>query len=127
MCFAQTRKQGAHVKSDTKHRSGCVRSVLLAVLFVFLIGSETSLVLAQSQTKDLEKIKALIKQTQAQLTKNLADSERLQSELKLAELQIAETASIKPITILSEHGLKESNCRSRNSNLSPILRRSKMP
>lgn len=48
----------------------------------------------RSETKDLAKIKDLIQQTQAQLNKKLADSERLQNELKLAELQIAETATI---------------------------------
>lgn len=47
-----------------------------------------------SETKELETIKNLIAQTQAQLDKKLKDSERLQQELKLAELQIAETATL---------------------------------
>lgn len=47
-----------------------------------------------SDTKELETIKSLIEQTQAQLDKNLAVSERLQQELKLAELKIAQTATL---------------------------------
>lgn len=47
-----------------------------------------------SESKELESIKNLIEQTQAQLTKNLANSDRLQQELKLAELQIAQTATL---------------------------------
>ncbi|MGQ8365954.1 murein hydrolase activator EnvC family protein [Glaciecola sp. 1036] len=49
---------------------------------------------AQDQRDDLENIKALIEQTKAQLAENLKDSERLQQELKLAELEIAETATL---------------------------------
>lgn len=47
-----------------------------------------------SESKELESIKNMIEQTQAQLTKNLASSDRLQQELKLAELQIAQTATL---------------------------------
>ena len=47
-----------------------------------------------SESKDLENIKHLIEQTQAQLNKNLASSDRLQQQLKLAELQIAQTATM---------------------------------
>ena len=47
-----------------------------------------------SESKELVTIKNLIEQTQAQLNKNLANSERLQQELKLAELQIAQTATL---------------------------------
>lgn len=47
-----------------------------------------------TDTVELETIKTLIAQTQAQLQEKLADSERLQQELKLAELQIAQTATL---------------------------------
>lgn len=48
---------------------------------------------ADEEARALENIKQLIEQTQTQLNKKLADSERLQQELKLAELKIAETAT----------------------------------
>jgi septal ring factor EnvC (AmiA/AmiB activator) len=47
-----------------------------------------------SETVELETIKALIEQTQAQLKQNMADAERLEQELKLAELKIAQTATL---------------------------------
>ena len=67
--------------------------ILLTSFFVGLMSPLHSLAFAQSETKELETIQELIAQTQAQLSKKLADSERLQQELKLAELQIAETAT----------------------------------
>lgn len=48
---------------------------------------------AFSQDTDLATIQEKIKQTQAQLNKKLESSERLQQELKLAELGIAKTAT----------------------------------
>jgi septal ring factor EnvC (AmiA/AmiB activator) len=47
-----------------------------------------------SDTQELEAIKSLIEQTQKKLDKKLADSDRLQQELKLAELKIAQTATL---------------------------------
>lgn len=46
-----------------------------------------------AQDNDLATIQEKIKQTQAQLDKKLQSSERLQQELKLAELEIAKTAT----------------------------------
>ena len=46
-----------------------------------------------AQDNDLTSIQEKIKQTQAQLNKKLKSSERLQQELKLAELEIAKTAT----------------------------------
>jgi septal ring factor EnvC (AmiA/AmiB activator) len=65
-----------------------------------------------SDTIELETIKSLIEQTQLQLNQNLADSDRLQQELKLAELKIAQTA-----TILNQTDKKLSKTRSELSNL----------
>lgn len=48
---------------------------------------------SKSFANDLESIQNLIKQTQAALEQNLEASERLQQELKLAELEIAKTAT----------------------------------
>lgn len=48
----------------------------------------------QDQQSDLQNIQSLIEQTKAQLEDKLEDSERLQQELKLAELQIAEAATM---------------------------------
>ena len=48
---------------------------------------------AVAQDTDLATIQEKIKQTQAQLNKKLESSERLQQELKLAELEIAKTAT----------------------------------
>lgn len=48
---------------------------------------------AVAQDADLATIQEKIKQTQAQLNKKLKSSERLQQELKLAELEIAKTAT----------------------------------
>lgn len=50
-------------------------------------------VFAKSDTKKLVTIQNLISETKKSLERNLADSERLQQELKLAELTIAETAT----------------------------------
>jgi septal ring factor EnvC (AmiA/AmiB activator) len=47
-----------------------------------------------SDTIELETIQNLIEETQRQLNKNLENSERLQQELKLAELKIAQTATL---------------------------------
>lgn len=66
----------------------------MVLVNVFILPSAYAQSDNRSETKDLAKIKDLIEQTQAQLNKKLADSERLQNELKLAELQIAETATI---------------------------------
>lgn len=49
---------------------------------------------ANSESKDLETIKTLIEKTQLQLNKKLASSDRMQQELKLAELKIAQTATL---------------------------------
>ena len=61
-------------------------------IFCILIGY-MSIVFAHAQETELESIQSQIKQTQVQLSKNLASSERLQQELKLAELEIAQTAT----------------------------------
>lgn len=53
----------------------------------------TASITKKSHANDLESIQNLIKQTQAALTQNLEASERLQQELKLAELEIAKTAT----------------------------------
>jgi septal ring factor EnvC (AmiA/AmiB activator) len=69
-------------------------------LFGFLLAAQYSQAQSDanqtsvSESKDLENIKHLIEQTQAQLNKNLASSDRLQQQLKLAELQIAQTATM---------------------------------
>jgi septal ring factor EnvC (AmiA/AmiB activator) len=73
-----------------------IRSLLC---FVFIIlASQTAFAQSKEQsspdTKELETIQNLIESTQAQLDKKLADSERLQQELKLAELKIAQTATL---------------------------------
>lgn len=76
------------------------RILIALCLFSFILISQHSH--AQSDTeetsradsKDLETIKNLIEQTQEQLNKNLANSDRLQQQLKLAELQIAQTATL---------------------------------
>jgi septal ring factor EnvC (AmiA/AmiB activator) len=73
-----------------KYPSGMLGYAFLVLLFL----CSTHLVSAQRETKELETIKDMIAQTQAQLTEKLADSDRLQQELKLAELKIAETATI---------------------------------
>ncbi len=49
-------------------------------------------VFSQNQRSDLQDVQELIEQTKEQLNKNLATIERLQQELKLAELEIARTA-----------------------------------
>ncbi|MGB3724565.1 MAG: peptidoglycan DD-metalloendopeptidase family protein [Glaciecola sp.] len=67
---------------------------------------------AQSGTKELATIQSLIEQTQAQLKENMLDSERLQQELKLAELKIAETA-----TLLNQTDTQLANTRGELANL----------
>lgn len=62
--------------------------VIFSVLFL-----TSSFALAQTDTKKLETIQSLIAQTQQNLNEKLADSERLQQQLKLAELKIAEAAT----------------------------------
>lgn len=62
-------------------------SCLLAIGLLVLIPH------AVAQDSDLATIQEKIKQTQAQLNKKLESSERLQQELKLAELEIAKTAT----------------------------------
>jgi septal ring factor EnvC (AmiA/AmiB activator) len=66
-----------------------------------------------SDTIELQTIKNLIEQTQRQLNKKLADSQRLQQELKLAELNIAQTA-----TLLNQTDKKLRTTRTELSNLS---------
>lgn len=66
--------------------------IVLAGLALFFANSSV----AQQQKNDsaqLATIQELIAKTQAQLGKRLEDSERLQQELKLAELEIAQTAT----------------------------------
>ena len=60
---------------------------LLAAGVIFLVPQ------AFAQDSDLATIQEKIKQTQAQLDNKLKSSERLQQELKLAELEIAKTAT----------------------------------
>lgn len=62
-------------------------SCFLAIGLLMLIPS------AVAQDTDLATIQEKIKQTQTQLNKKLESSERLQQELKLAELEIAKTAT----------------------------------
>jgi septal ring factor EnvC (AmiA/AmiB activator) len=63
-------------------------NVLIAALCAIAFGLS-----AQDNRSDLDNIKSLIEQTKQQLEEKLEDSERLQQELKLAELQIAEAAT----------------------------------
>ncbi|WP_371193625.1 murein hydrolase activator EnvC [Glaciecola sp. SC05] len=63
---------------------------LSAVIFICLLFTAA----AQDQRSDLENIQSLIEQTKEQLEEKLEDSDRLQQELKLAELQIAEAATM---------------------------------
>lgn len=78
---------------------GCRATFLLCLISIIAAGqysqaqSNSGQTLA-SDSKDLETIKNLIEQTQAQLSKNLANADRLQQQLKLAELQIAQTATL---------------------------------
>lgn len=78
---------------------GCRATFLLCLISIIVAGqysqaqSNSGQTLA-SDSKDLETIKNLIEQTQAQLSKNLANADRLQQQLKLAELQIAQTATL---------------------------------
>jgi len=80
----------------TKHRGLLLILCVLSLLFVWQPSYAQSNTEQNSlnESKDLETIKNLIEQTQAQLNKNLADSDRLQQELKLAELKIAQTATL---------------------------------
>ena len=63
--------------------SGCFLAIGLLMLIPHVVAQDT----------DLATIQEKIKQTQAQLDKKLESSERLQQELKLAELEIAKTAT----------------------------------
>ena len=83
----------------------CIANMSVA-FYCLLILLVSNTVYAQSETKELETIQGLIAKTQAQLSKKLADSERLQQELKLAELQIAQTA-----TLLNQTDTKLENTR----------------
>ena len=83
---------------------------LVCMCIGLVVGSSTGW--AQSGTKELATIQSLIEQTQAQLKENLLDSERLQQELKLAELKIAETA-----TLLNQTDTQLANTRGELANL----------
>jgi len=72
--------------SVKKTVSGIGRYLLAAGLFLLIPQ-------ALAQDSDLATIQEKIKKTQAQLDKKLKSSERLQQELKLAELEIAKTAT----------------------------------
>ncbi len=80
--------------------ANCVRASLKAFCKFSLLGLSilfgcTSVsVFGQDQQADLQNIQSLIERTKAQLDDKLEDSERLQQELKLAELQIAEAATV---------------------------------
>ncbi len=79
----------------TERVSGVLLAPILAlVLMLCATFAPFGVAYSQSETKDLANIQQMIAQTQARLDKTLADSERLQQELKLAELKIAETATI---------------------------------
>ena len=76
-----------------------VLRVFLQVLVITIATSWFALVAQSTQqsspnTAELETIQKLIEQTISNLNKKLADSERLQQELKLAELKIAQTATL---------------------------------
>lgn len=86
------------------------RMVMVCMCIGFVVVS--SIGWAQSGTKELETIQSLIAQTQAQLEENMLDSERLQQELKLAELKIAETA-----TLLNQTDTQLANTRDELTNL----------
>jgi septal ring factor EnvC (AmiA/AmiB activator) len=62
-------------------------------VWFFAAGLLLAAPLSAAQDNDLATIQEKIKQTQAQLDKKLQSSERLQQELKLAELEIAKTAT----------------------------------
>ena len=90
----------------------CVNLCWVLLLTIILGLCNISLAGAQSDTQntsdsqELRTIKNLIEQTQAQLSQKLADSDRLQQELKLAELKIAQTA-----TLLNQTDTQLSNTR----------------
>jgi septal ring factor EnvC (AmiA/AmiB activator) len=73
--------------SSVKNIKYAFGSYFLAIGLFMLISD------AVAQDTDLATIQEKIKQTQAQLNKKLESSERLQQELKLAELEIAKTAT----------------------------------
>lgn len=106
----------------SKHRLGFIvtaisQSVFVVVLLACIVNVQVlraqSGAQSASDTVELKTIKNLIEQTQANLTKKLADSDRLQQELKLAELKIAQTA-----TILNQTDQKLKSTRTDLRNLS---------
>jgi septal ring factor EnvC (AmiA/AmiB activator) len=109
------------VDSTDKGKAACTPRFnawrVLAIAFALCLAS-SQLTWAQSDeqnasdTIDLETIQNLIEQTQLKLNKNLANSDRLQQELKLAELKIAQTA-----TLLNQTDKKLNNTRAELTNL----------
>ncbi|MBF7073807.1 peptidoglycan DD-metalloendopeptidase family protein [Glaciecola sp. MH2013] len=72
-----------------------MRSLKFFMLVAAFLGAASlSCSNALARQSDLEAIQKQIRQTQSQLNKKLASSERLQQELKLAELEIAKTATL---------------------------------
>lgn len=69
------------------------RKPILLQLLACILCMLAFLATGQVDRSDLDNIKSLIEQTRQQLEEKLEDSERLQQELKLAELQIAESAT----------------------------------
>ncbi|MFC3122348.1 murein hydrolase activator EnvC family protein [Agaribacter flavus] len=70
----------------------CFLSVKVPAICLFLVLNSIS-IHAQDEREDLKDIQDLIAQTKSQLASNLESSERIQQELKLAELEIAEAAT----------------------------------
>jgi septal ring factor EnvC (AmiA/AmiB activator) len=73
---------------------GQLRACLIKFFLKLLLLTAANFTVAQDQQADLQNIQSLIEQTKEQLDEKLEDSERLQQELKLAELQIAEAATV---------------------------------
>lgn len=69
------------------------RVYLLATVALLCLSASPSS-FSQDQKSELENIQSLIEQTLAALEEKVEDSERLQQELKLAELQIAQAATL---------------------------------
>lgn len=69
------------------------RVYLLATIALLCLSASPSS-FSQDQKSELENIQSLIEQTLAALEEKVEDSERLQQELKLAELQIAQAATL---------------------------------
>jgi septal ring factor EnvC (AmiA/AmiB activator) len=85
---------GLYFANQSKHGFGRSHYFFISIIFLLFFSLHLNAQTNASETVELETIKSLIEQTKAQLKEKLADSERLQQELKLAELEIAQTATM---------------------------------